>query len=180
MKTPAIVVASLLTATPVATHPVLAQSVGEQTGVNSALGLAPSTQDFVTQAAISDMYEIETSEAALSAQIDPKTQDFAKQMIEAHRKTSDELKALVTAGVKATPPTEMDGSHADEVGDLKQKKGGDFADDYAEDQVDAHETAVSLFQRYADGGEDPKLKEWAGKTLPELKRHLEMARALGQ
>jgi putative membrane protein len=38
--------------------------------------------------------------------------------------------------------------------------------------------AVSLFERYAGGGDDPKLKDWAGKTLPALKHHLEMAQAL--
>jgi putative membrane protein len=45
-------------------------------------------------------------------------------------------------------------------------------------QVSAHKDAVSLFERYANGGEDPKLKDWAGKTLPALKHHLEMAQAL--
>ena len=39
--------------------PVLAQSVGEKTGVNSVLGISPSTPDFVKQVAISDMFEIE-------------------------------------------------------------------------------------------------------------------------
>lgn len=45
-------------------------------------------------------------------------------------------------------------------------------------RVSAHKDAVSLFERYAKGGEDPKLKDWAGKTLPALKHHLEMAQAL--
>jgi hypothetical protein len=35
-------------------------------------------------------------------------------------------------------------------------------------QVSAHKDAVSLFERYAKGGEDPKLRDWAGKTLPAL------------
>jgi putative membrane protein len=42
-------------------------------------------------------------------------------------------------------------------------------------QVSAHKDAVSLFERYAKGGEDPKLKDWAGKTLPALQHHLQMA-----
>jgi putative membrane protein len=37
---------------------------------------------------------------------------------------------------------------------------------------------VSLFERYAKGGENAYLKDWAGKTLPALKRHLEMAQDL--
>lgn len=44
--------------------PALAQSLGEKTGVNSALGVAPSTADFVKQVAISDMFEIESSKLA--------------------------------------------------------------------------------------------------------------------
>ena len=47
-------------------------------------------------------------------------------------------------------------------------------------QVSAHKDAVSLFERYAKGGEDLKLKDWAGKTLPALKHHLEMAQNLGK
>ena len=44
--------------------PALAQSVGEKTGVNSVLGVSPSTPDFVKQVAISDMFELESSKLA--------------------------------------------------------------------------------------------------------------------
>ena len=43
--------------------PALAQSLGEKTGVNSALGVAPATADFVKEVAISDMFEIEFEQA---------------------------------------------------------------------------------------------------------------------
>jgi putative membrane protein len=39
---------------------------------------------------------------------------------------------------------------------------------------------VSLFERYAKGGDDPKLRDWAGKTLPTFQHHLEMAQDLGK
>jgi putative membrane protein len=39
---------------------------------------------------------------------------------------------------------------------------------------------VSLFERYAKAGENPKLKDWAGKTLPALQHHLEMAQNLSK
>src|SRR6516165_9174658 len=38
--------------------------------------------------------------------------------------------------------------------------------------------AVSLFERYAKGGENGSLKAWATNTLPALRHHLEMAQAL--
>ena len=40
--------------------------------------------------------------------------------------------------------------------------------------------AALLFERYAKGGDNPKLKDWAGKTLPHLQHHLEMAQALNK
>jgi putative membrane protein len=45
-------------------------------------------------------------------------------------------------------------------------------------QVSAHKSAVSLFQRYGQGGDNAKLKAWAQTTLPKLQHHLEMANML--
>ncbi len=45
-----------LIAASVLAAPAYAQSVGEKTGVNSALGITPSTPDFVKEAAQSDMF----------------------------------------------------------------------------------------------------------------------------
>jgi predicted outer membrane protein len=42
----------------------LAQSAGEKTGANSMLGVAPKTADFVKEAAMSDMLEIESAKIA--------------------------------------------------------------------------------------------------------------------
>jgi hypothetical protein len=39
-------------------------------------------------------------------------------------------------------------------------------------QVSAHKDAISLFERYEKSGEDPKRKDWAGKTLLTLEHHL--------
>lgn len=56
------------------------QSVGEKTGVNSVLGVAPTTADFFKEAALSDMTEIATSKLAQEpGDADAKT--FAGQMI---------------------------------------------------------------------------------------------------
>jgi putative membrane protein len=41
-----------------------AQSAAEKTGVNSTLGIAPKTEDFIKEAAMSDMLEIEAAKIA--------------------------------------------------------------------------------------------------------------------
>jgi predicted outer membrane protein len=77
--------------------PALAQSVGEKTGVNSTLGIAPTTADFVKEVAISDMFEIQSSQLAQDKGNAPE-KSFASRMITDHTKTSGELKGLVSSG----------------------------------------------------------------------------------
>jgi putative membrane protein len=157
---------------------VWAQSVGEKTGVNSALGVSPSTADFVKEAANSDMLEIASAKLAEDkGNADEKK--FAQQMITDHGKTTSELKGLVSNGdVKADIPAAMEASYQSKLDKLRDAKPADFSKDYDSMQVSAHKDAVSLFERYSKSGDNPKLKDWAGKTLPTLRHHLDMAEAL--
>jgi putative membrane protein len=151
-----------------------AQSVGEKTGVNSTLGIAPKTEDFIKEAAMSDMLEIESSKIA-QTKGNAQEKKFAGEMITDHTKTSTELKGMVSGEMKAAIPTALDDSSERKLGKLRDSKPENFASEYDPMQVSAHKDAVSLFERYAKSGEDPKLKDWAGKTLPTLQHHLEMA-----
>jgi putative membrane protein len=156
-----------------------AQSAAEKIGVNSALGIAPKTADFVKEAATSDMLEIESSKIAQQkGYADEKT--FAGQMIADHTKTSSELKGLVSGDLLAAIPTVLDDSSQKKLDKLRDAKPGDFASQYDPMQVSAHKDAVSLFERYAKGGDDAKLKDWAGKKLPALEHHLKMAQDMNK
>ncbi|MGY8684075.1 DUF4142 domain-containing protein [Bradyrhizobium sp. UFLA05-153] len=160
--------------------PALAQSVGEKTGVNSVLGVAPTTADFVKEVAISDMFEIESNKLA-EQKGNAQEKTFAQQMVTDHTKTSNDLKGLVTSGkVKAELPTTIDSSHQSKLDKLRGASGKDFSSDFDSYQVSAHKDAVSLFERYAKGGDNADLKDWAGKTLPALRHHLEMAQEFGK
>jgi putative membrane protein len=153
-----------------------AQGIAEKTGINAAIGAAPSTADFVKTVAISDMFEIETSRLA-QQKADAGSRNFAAKMIADHTKTSVELKALASkANVEL--PKSMDSAHQNKVEKLKALGGADFDKQYDEMQVDAHESAVSLFERYAKGGENAELKAFAQKHLPHLQEHLKMAKEL--
>jgi putative membrane protein len=162
-----------------ATMPALAQSAGEKTGANSALGVAPSTADFVKEVATSDMLEIESSKLAQQNGT-PKEKAFASQMVKDHTKTSSELKSLVNAGgVQAQLPSSLDSASQSKLDKLTTDKPN-FSSNYDSMQVSAHKDAVSLFERYAKSGDNAKLKGWARKTLPALQHHLQMAQDLAK
>jgi len=157
-----------------------AQSIGAKSGVDSMMGVTPSTEDFVKEVAMSDMLEIQSSKLALEKG-DAQAKSFAQRMITDHQKTTAELQGLIKTGtVKVTPPPELDSVHQSKLDKLRKETDRDFANSYDELQVSAHKDAVSLFERYAKGGDNPQLKDWAGKTLPTLQQHLQMAEALNK
>jgi putative membrane protein len=158
------------------TGPAYAQSVGEKTGVNSTLGIAPKTNDFVTEAATSDMFEIQSSKLAdQKSQGDVKT--FAAQMVTDHTKTTSEMKGLASEA-HAPLPDKMTDAQQKMLDKLNGLNGKDFDKQYMDDQVSAHKDAVSLFERYGKSGDNAKLKAWASQTLPTLQHHLDMAQAI--
>jgi putative membrane protein len=140
MKKLAVITASLLF-----TAPVLAQSVGEKSGVNSALGVSPSTADFVKKAAISDMFEIQSSQLAAQRANEP-AKAFASQMLTDHQKTSNELKSMVRSGTaEASVPSDLESSHQKMLDKLKGLNGADFTKQYDKDQVSAHKDAEGWY-----------------------------------
>jgi putative membrane protein len=138
-----------------------------------------TTTEFVSKVALSDMLEIQSSQLALSRNPDADTKPFAERMVKDHQQTSAELKGLIDQGkVKAQLPSALDAEHQKKLDELKAKSGKDFDAAYDQMQVQAHEDAVALFERYVRGGDNPALKAWAEKTLPHLKEHLSMAKRL--
>src|ERR1700748_2818467 len=107
-----------------------AQSLGEKTGVNSTLGIAPTTQDFITEAANSDILEIAAAKIA-QQKGNPEEKKFADHMITDHTKTSKDVKGLVDSGdVKATIPVKLDDSSQKKLDELRDAKPEDFSGYY--------------------------------------------------
>ena len=156
--------------------PAFAETVGEKTGINSTLGIAPTTKDFVQEAAAGDMFEIQSSKLA-SRKLSGEEKSFADQMIADHTKTSSQLtQAARSANIPL--PTGLDSARQKMLDALSGESGDAFRRDYFSDQVSAHKDAVSLFERYADKGDNANLKSWAATTLPVLQHHLDMAKGL--
>jgi putative membrane protein len=153
--------------------PALAETVGEKTGVNSTLGIAPTTNDFVQEAAVGDMFEIQSSKIA-SAKLTGSEKDFADRMVADHTKTTSELTAEAKADNVPIPPA-IDSPHQKMLNKLNSLSGDGFRKQCFSDQISAHKDAVSLFGRYGKGGDNAQLKAWAATTLPTLQHHLDMA-----
>jgi putative membrane protein len=133
---------------------------------------------FVTRAAVSDMFETQSSELA-AIKADAPTRAFAAQMNAAHQKTASELGVIVKGRAADLPlPPRLDPPHQQRLDQLMVLKGPAFTTRYHAEQVQAHGEAIALFETFAASGGDERLRQWAAHTLPTLKEHLEHAKAL--
>lgn len=138
-----------------------------------------STADFVKTAAISDMYEVEAAQVAESRSTNGAVKNFAAKMVEAHTATTTQLKdILASTNQTSLAPSGLDAKHQGELDQLKRVAAAQFDTTYAQQQVQAHEDAVTLFTGYSQSGQDPQIKKFAADTLPTIQQHLDMARQL--
>lgn len=142
---------------------------------------APTAVEFVQKAAMSDMYEVEAGKIAAQKGQSDQVKQFGQHMAEAHTNTTEELTSIVKAeNINVELPAKLDAKHQGLIDALNEAKPGDFDKIYAKQQVDAHEKAVDLFEKYAKKGDNGNLKQFAEKTLPAIKEHLEAAKKLPQ
>ena len=152
------------------TLPVQAQHATDNTSL--------STQEFVTKATISNMFEIQAAQLAEQKLSDPAYRDFAKMLITDHKRLGDELKSNLRTVKDIQMPSSLDAKHEQMLQTLKSEPTGSFERQYREGQIHGHQQAVHLFQAYAQNGENSELKTWAKNSVPTLEKHLRRAEAL--
>ncbi|MBA3897647.1 MAG: DUF4142 domain-containing protein [Sphingomonadaceae bacterium] len=147
---------------------------------NGAMAMAPmASTDFVTKAAMTDMYEIAASKLAATHASSPDVKKFATEMIAAHTATTAGLKAAIAKGkVDAAPPAALDAEHKAMIDALTAVHGAQFDALYRSQQTDAHTKALGVMQGYASGGDNDALKAFAADTAPKVQSHLDMLKAM--
>ena len=147
-------------------------------GATAAATVGPmTTESFVTNAAISDMYEIQAGQIAQTKGQSTGVKDFGKMMVTDHTAMSNTMKPLVrAAGV--TAPTGLDERRKGLIDNLNAAAPADFDKVYLNQQEAAHNEALTLMNGYADRGDDAGLKAAAAKTAPKVQAHLDNVKAL--
>lgn len=138
----------------------------------------PTGQEFIDKAAKSDAFEIASAKLAEKAD-SADIKAFAKMMITDHTGSTAKIKA---AGAAATPALRPDPTLTDDqqakLADLGKLTGKDFDKAYADQQVAAHKSALSLMKLYADKGDVATLKAAAGDIVPKVQAHLDKIEAI--
>ncbi|MGE0184154.1 MAG: DUF4142 domain-containing protein [Parvularculaceae bacterium] len=123
------------------------------------------------------MLEIKASEAAEQRAQRDEVRALAKTLIADHEKIGDSMKTML-AGSDLSAPAALDSAHQAKLNDVVGADADNFDKNFMDFQEEAHESAVSLFERYARDGDNDKLQTFASTTLPVLRGHLAQVRKI--
>jgi putative membrane protein len=149
-------------------------ALGQTPGV--AGSVSSEDRQFVQEAAMANRAEIEMGKTGVQKARSQRVRQFAQRMIDDHTSADDELKQL--ASDKGLSVTASMGQHGSMMDKLSSYSGEAFDREYMRMMVDDHVKTVELFERQAQGGDDPELRSFAERTLSTLREHLRMAREI--
>jgi putative membrane protein len=148
--------------------------------------------DFVLQAAMSNMAEIQLGHMATKKAQDAGVKKFAQTMVDDHLKAQQQLAdAAYGAGIKW--PTQLDERHRQIQQRLSKLTTEQFDRDYMKAMVDGHRDMEKMLAARGDNGGEgvpapssgaektdapslaAKVNQWAVRTLPDVRVHLEQA-----
>lgn len=155
--------------------PAAAQTTGTSTTVGSA------DRDWAVTAAEANNGEIALAKLALQKTQDPAVRMFAERMIADHSKAGAQLTSIAQSqSIKLPPQTTLTQADQQTEQMLSGLNSHPFDVQYINSQITDHNVAIALFQKEAQNGTDPALKQFAEKTLPTLQAHLRLAQQAQQ
>jgi putative membrane protein len=150
-------------------------------GTAGAAGTAGSAgapdADFIQDQLADGDAEVALGRLVQERATNPQVKEFGEMMVQDHQKAGAELKQI--AGKHNIT---VEGKEANEHNDAREKlsklSGAEFDREYMKTMVDDHEKAVNDVERKAENADNPEVRQWASKSLPTLRQHLERARQI--
>jgi putative membrane protein len=137
-------------------------------------GKAVRTDVFVAQVAGGNTFEIESSKLALNRSKDKAVRSFADRMVKDHTEAAMKFRSALSEAKLKAPPEGLDAGHKAVLDGLRKKDDVSFDKAYVEAQHKAHVETIALFEDYAKGGDNARMKRFAQEVLPTLRTHLEL------
>ncbi|HEX4272196.1 MAG TPA: DUF4142 domain-containing protein [Rhizomicrobium sp.] len=140
-----------------------------------------SKESFADIAGQADIYEIKAAQMALRRTHREDVKDFARQMIEDHTRTSEDLKSMLgSMNEPMEPPRKLNVLFQTLIDDLSGASDDNFDKRYLAQQEGVHSAAVTLTKTYRDRGDNSALRELAKLAVPLYEGHLQMVRRMAQ
>jgi len=144
------------------------------TAADRSVNLSSTEKDFAVKAAQGGMAEVELGNLAQQNGASSKVKDFGKRLVDDHTKANNELREIgAREGISL--PSDIDSDHRRTTDKLSKLSGAQFDKEFLKEAVSDHKKDIEEFQKEAEKGANPALKDFASKYLPVLQDHLNMA-----
>lgn len=142
-------------------------------------------QQYVQQAAVGNLFEIQSGELALQRTDSEAVRKLAQMMVDDHSDLSLKLKAAaLTVDPGLSVPNSLDQQHAEMLQELQAAEGSEFDKRYLAMQEAAYQESLELNQDYSEDGDKGPLRAVAAGTVQLVKQHMyhleQVAAAEGQ
>jgi putative membrane protein len=150
---------------------------GTETMQNVGSKLSMVDRQFVHDATIGGMTEVQAGQIAVNRASNGDLRQFGQQMADDHQRVNNQLTELAQQkGIGL--PTGLDMDSQNIISKLNSLHDKDFDENYITGQVNAHTETIKLFENEANSGQDADLRAFASATLPTLQHHLHMIKNL--
>lgn len=141
---------------------------------DNASMLSSSDKKFVMETGQGGMMEVELAKLAVEKASSEEVKQYAQRLVDDHTKANDELTQLASQKGVTIPHDEKAMMKGKEK--LSKRSGADFDREFMSMMVKDHTKEVKEFEDVSTKSKDTDVKDWAAKTLPTLREHLQMAR----
>jgi putative membrane protein len=148
-------------------------ATGDMAAIDAMGAEAPTdAAGYAAMAGASDMFEIESSKAAMAKSSNAELDKFAQMMVDNHTQSTAKVKAAAkTANLTLMPP-KLNAVQQKMLDDIKNADGEDVVAIYWIHQKAAHNMALKLHQGYAANGDNADFKKVAGEVVPVVEKHI--------
>jgi putative membrane protein len=133
--------------------------------------------DFLKKATNSGMAEVQLAKLAQQKATIDAVKNFAAMLERDHTAANQQVKSLADQRHVDVPSTISDDKQK-MYNDMQKKTGKAFDKEYISMMVKSHNDGISLFENTRSNASDIDVKNFADKTLPTLKMHLDSAKAI--
>ena len=139
---------------------------------NMAAAPAVTTPEYLAAAGAGDLFEIESSKAALGSTKNAAIKSFAQMMVDNHTQSTAKVKAAAQQASLTVPAPKLTPAQQTMLDEIKAASGTARDTVYLRHQATAHQEALALHKGYASSGDTPSLKTAAGEIAPVVEKHI--------
>ncbi len=139
---------------------------------DSEPAISSADRKFVEQAAEGGMVEVAAGKLAQQQGQSAEVKEIGNTLVEDHTKANEELKQIASQeGIDL--PADASSKHQNALAKLEQEPAEDFDRSFLRQQEKMHRQALSRFEKAAERSENQAIQQFAAKTVPSLREHLD-------